>query len=73
MNKDRIEGKWKRFRGAVRVQWGELMHDPQCVVAGKREQRAGRVQELRGVKAEESRLQLEDFMRRHRHWDSTGL
>ena len=73
MNHDRIEGIWKKIRGTVRVHWGELMHDPQCVAAGRREQRAGRVQALRGVKTEAARLQLEDFMRRHRNWDNTGL
>ena len=73
MNHDRIEGKWKKLRGAVRVQWGELMHDPQCVVAGKCEQRAGRAQELRGIKTEAAWLQLEEFMRRHRNWDNTSL
>jgi len=70
MNLDRIEGRWKKLRGAALVQWGELLHDPQCVAEGRREQRAGRVQELRGVKSEAARLQLEDFMRRNRHWEN---
>jgi uncharacterized protein YjbJ (UPF0337 family) len=73
MNHDRIQGKWKKIRGYLRAHWGELIQDPLRVAAGKREQRDGRVQELRGVKTEAARLELEDFLRRHRHWDNTGL
>ncbi len=27
MNRDRLEGKWKQFKGILREKWGKLTHD----------------------------------------------
>ena len=43
------EGNWKQLKGRVRVQWGKLTEDHLDVIAGKREQLVGRVQEQYGI------------------------
>lgn len=69
MNRERIKGKWKQFSGALREYWGELIADRRCVDDAKRDQCAGRAQELYGVNKEESQRELRDFLHRNRRWD----
>jgi uncharacterized protein YjbJ (UPF0337 family) len=49
MNWDRIAGSWKQFKGSAREQWGELTNDQRNVIAGKRDQLVGRIQETYGI------------------------
>ena len=49
MNWDYIEGNWKRFKGNAKEQWGKLTDDQLDVIAGKRDQLAGRIQESYGI------------------------
>ena len=58
MNWNRIEGSWKQFKGSAKARWGALTEDRLGVVAGKRDQLAGRIQEDRGARQEaaESRM-----------------
>lgn len=72
MNHDRINGKWKQFSGAVRVRWGEWIADQRCVDEGRRDQTAGRAQELYGINKEESQRALKEFWHRNRRWDVSG-
>lgn len=72
MNHERIEGNWKQFSGVLRERWGEWMADRRCVDDGKRDQLAGRAQELYGVNKEESERELRDFLHRNRRWDISG-
>ena len=72
MNRDRLEGKWKQLSGSVRERWGRLTGDRLSVVAGAHNQLAGRHQEQYGVHREEGERQLRDFLRRHRHLNSSG-
>jgi uncharacterized protein YjbJ (UPF0337 family) len=58
MNWDRIEGNWKQFRGNVQQQWGKLTDDHLNVVAGKRDQLAGKIQEVYGISRDEVNKQL---------------
>ena len=71
MNNDRITGMWKQLSGALKEQWGTLTSDQSCVVAGRRERLAGRTQEQCGIMKDESRIQLRNFLHRHRHWNPT--
>jgi uncharacterized protein YjbJ (UPF0337 family) len=48
MNWNIVEGNWKQFRGEVKVQWGKLTDDHLDVIAGKRIQLAGKIQEAYG-------------------------
>jgi uncharacterized protein YjbJ (UPF0337 family) len=58
MNWDRIEGNWKQVTGKAKVQWGKLTDSDFEVVAGRREQLAGKIQERYGVAKEEAERQL---------------
>ena len=54
MNWDRIEGNWKQFKGNVKEQWGKLTDDQLDVIAGKRDQLTGKIQESYGISKEET-------------------
>lgn len=72
MNHDRIAGKWKQVSGALRAQWGELTGNRLRVIAGRHDQRAGKAQELYGIKKAEAQRELKEFLRRNRQWDVSG-
>ena len=61
MNWDRIEGNWKQFKGKAKVQWGKLTDDDLDVVAGKKDQLAGRIQERYGIAKDEVDQQIADW------------
>ncbi|AYQ27001.1 MULTISPECIES: CsbD family protein [unclassified Polaromonas] len=58
MNQDRIEGNWLQFKGKVKEQWGKLTDDDLDVIAGKRDQLLGRIQERHGLSQEEAEKQV---------------
>jgi uncharacterized protein YjbJ (UPF0337 family) len=64
MNWDRIEGNWKQFKGNVKAQWGKLTDDQLDVIAGKRENLAGKIQETYGISRDETEKQLSDWQQR---------
>jgi uncharacterized protein YjbJ (UPF0337 family) len=59
MNRDRIYGNWKQVKGRVKERWGELTHDDFLIIAGRREQRVGKVLHHHGVAKELADKQLE--------------
>lgn len=69
MNWDRIEGNWKQLKGKARVQWGKLTDDQLDVIAGKRDQLVGRVQEQYGVGKDEAEKQVDQFARSFQEGD----
>jgi uncharacterized protein YjbJ (UPF0337 family) len=68
MNRDRLLGTWRQFRGTVKEQWGTLTGDPNAVAAGARDRLLGEIQVRRGASKEEADRQLRDFMKRCRNW-----
>jgi uncharacterized protein YjbJ (UPF0337 family) len=58
MNWDRIEGHWKQLTGQAKEQWGKLTNDDIDVVAGRREQLSGKIQERYGVAKDEAEKQI---------------
>ena len=62
MNKDQVKGNWKQLKGKIKEQWGKLTDDDLDVIAGKRDQLVGRIQERHGVAKEEAEKQL-------KHWE----
>ena len=64
MNWDRIEGNWKQVVGKARAQWGKLTEDDFSIVAGRREQLAGRIQERYGVAKEDADKQISEWIRK---------
>jgi len=65
MNQDRIEGNWKQFKGKVKEQWGKLTDDDLDVIAGKRDQLLGRIQERHGVAKDEAENQVKNWESRN--------
>jgi uncharacterized protein YjbJ (UPF0337 family) len=65
MNEDRIRGQWKQVKGRLKEQWGRLTDDDLDVIAGKREQLLGRIQERHGVAKEEADRQVRNFEERN--------
>ena len=45
MNWDLIEANWKQMKGKAKEQWGKLTDDRLEVIAGKRDQLVGAIQE----------------------------
>ena len=58
MNWDRIEGNWKQFKGKAKQQWGKLSDDQLEVIAGKRDNLSGKIQEAYGISKDETEKQL---------------
>ena len=61
---DRVEGSWKEFQGKVKEQWGKLTDDDLTVVAGKRDQLAGKIQERYGYARDKADEEITAFERR---------
>lgn len=61
MNNDRIEGNWKQFRGKAKEKWGKLTNDELDVIAGKRDQLAGKIQKAYGIGKDEAEKQIKDW------------
>ncbi|HEX7891128.1 MAG TPA: CsbD family protein [Ramlibacter sp.] len=65
MNQDRIEGRWKQLKGKVKEQWGKLTDDDLDVIAGRRDQLLGRIQQRHGLAKDEADRQVREFERTH--------
>lgn len=61
MNWDQVEGKWMQLKGAVKQKWGKLTDDDLDVVAGKRDQLVGKIQERYGITQEQAQKQIDDW------------
>ncbi|NCS66591.1 MAG: general stress protein CsbD, partial [Hydrogenophilales bacterium CG_4_10_14_0_8_um_filter_62_70] len=49
------------FKGQVQSQWGKLTDDQFDVIAGKREELLGKIQESHGIGKDEAEQQIKDF------------
>ncbi len=65
MNWDIIEGKWNEYKGKAQAQWGKLTDDDLDVIAGKRDQLLGRIQERHGIAKDEAEQQVATFESRN--------
>ena len=61
MNSDIFEGNWKQFKGTAKQQWGKITDDQLDVIAGKRDQLAGKIQETYGISKDEAEKQVDDW------------
>lgn len=60
MNQDRIQGRWKQIKGKLREGWGRLTDDDLDVVAGRRDQLLGRIQERHGAARDAAEHEVQD-------------
>ena len=63
MNWDQVKGNWKQFQGKVKEKWGKLTDDDLKVIAGKRDQLAGILQQRYGYEKAQAEKELDDFTR----------
>jgi len=61
---DQIEGGWKQLKGKVREQWGKLTDDDLDVIAGKRDQLLGKLQQRYGWVKDEAERHVGEFEQR---------
>lgn len=61
MNWDQVAGNWKQVKGKVRQQWGKLTDDDLDVIAGRRDELVGVLQERYGWAREEAQRQADAF------------
>lgn len=61
MNWNIIEGKWERFKGNARIQWGKLTDDDLDVIAGNKTKLAGKIQEKYGYSKQKAEQAAEDW------------
>ncbi len=64
MNSDQLEGKWKQIKGEVREKWGQLTDDDIHVIAGRRDQLIGRIQQRYGIAKEEATQEVDMFLKK---------
>lgn len=67
MNRHTVQGEWRQSKGKVRERWGKPSDHQLGVVAGRRDQLIGRMQELYGLGWEEAEQRVDSFQRRYRH------
>lgn len=68
MNRDILEGKWKKVKGTVKEKWGELTNDELDKSAGRFEQLSGLLQERYGYAKDQAEQELDDFLE-ETDWD----
>jgi len=68
MNWDVIEGNWKQFKGLVQEKWGKLTDDNLDMIAGRREQLSGRLQQAYGITKDQAEVQVKAFEELHKDY-----
>ena len=68
MNWDVIEGNWKQFKGLVKEKWGKLTDDNLDMIAGRREQLSGRLQQAYGITKDQAEVQVKAFEEAHKDY-----
>jgi uncharacterized protein YjbJ (UPF0337 family) len=61
MNWDVIEGNWKQFKGLLKEKWCKLTDDNLDMIAGRREQLSGRLQQAYGITKDQAEVQIKAF------------
>jgi len=64
LNWDLIQGHWKQAARKAKEQWGKLTDQDIEVVAGRRGQLVGKIQERYGVARDEAEKQLSEWQRK---------
>ena len=65
MNEDTLQGNWKQFKGKMVEQWGKLTDDDFDVIAGRRDQSLGKLQEPHGIARDAAEKQLKEWQDPH--------
>ncbi len=67
MDWNQVEGNWKQIKGKVKVkvkeQWGNLTDDDLDVIAGRRDQLEGKIQERYGQAKDQVRKDVDTWFK----------
>jgi uncharacterized protein YjbJ (UPF0337 family) len=63
MNWDQISGNWKQFTARLKQKWAKLTDDDLALIAGKRDEFVGKLQERYGIEKDKAEKELDDFTR----------
>lgn len=64
MNKDILEGKWKKVRGQAKAWWGQLSDSDLDQIQGRVELLIGKLQERYGYTRHEAESEIQKFLKR---------
>ena len=62
MNSDQLQGKWKQLKGVAKQRWGKLTDDDIEVIAGRKDQLVGKLQERYGLAREQAEIQADEWV-----------
>jgi uncharacterized protein YjbJ (UPF0337 family) len=63
MNKDILEGKWKKLRGSAKAWWGQLSDRDLDQIQGRYERLIGKLQERYGYTRQEAENEIQKFLK----------
>ncbi len=63
MNWDQVKGNWKQLTGRVKQKWGKLTDNDSTVIAVKRDELVGKLQERYGLAKDRAERELDEFTR----------
>lgn len=63
MNWDQVSGSWTSAKGKLKEQWGKLTDDDLDIIAGKRDQLLGKLQQRYGYTKEQAENELDRWER----------
>lgn len=61
MNRDTLEGNWKKLKGEINSKWGKLTNDDVDTIDGEYDKLVGRLQERYGINREKARQEVEQW------------
>lgn len=61
MNWNQIEGQWNEMSALIKARWQKLTDEDLKVVAGKKDELAGKIQERYGVPKDDADLQIDTW------------
>jgi uncharacterized protein YjbJ (UPF0337 family) len=65
MNKDTMQGQWTQMKGKMKEKWGKLTDDDWDMIAGRRDQFLGKLQERYGYTREQAEREMNEWDRIH--------
>lgn len=64
MNGETIKGNWMQFKGNMKEEWGKLTDDDLEMIAGRKEQLLGKLQERYGYAKEQAEKEWAAYEKR---------
>ncbi len=65
VNQDQLEGKWKQFKGELKLKWAEFTDDDLMLIEGRIDKLEGKIQERYGDRREEVKRWVDEWFETH--------